>query len=294
MAVNEQETPAGIVFESHGDLYAVAVDGTRTVRLTHTLAQEDAPAVSADGRSIAFTTSANRGIWIMSIDGKMRKRLTIGHDDAPAWSPDGKTLFFERPFNSYFTPPHQKRRVFTGVCDAIFRIGTKGQHLRRLKTWGAANYDPAVSPDGSRIAFSATNACEGGTAVYGILVMNPSGQRTSDLARLPLNDLTFPSSDFQSPTWSPDGSRLAFHPWGGGIETANRDGTDRRRITPKQWNGSTSPSWSPDGTWIAFTAYPGNVGHVYVIHPDGTGFHRLRTTKASEGSPAWISRMPAG
>jgi TolB protein len=222
-------------------LYAVALDCTRTVRLTDTRAREDDPAVSPDGRSIAFTTST-RGIWVMGVDGKVRKRLTRGSDSTPAWSPDGKTVFFARG--------HQDR--YGATCEAIFRVGTTGRNERRFKTYGATNYDPAVSPDSSRIAFSASNACEGGTAVYAILVMDASGHRTNDLARLPGNSLTFPNSrDHQDPTWSPDGRRLAFHPWGSGIYTANRDGTNQRRVTAKRQNGS-APSWSPDGKWIAW------------------------------------------
>src|SRR4051812_19559900 len=63
--------PAGIVFERNGDLYAIAVDGSRTARLTNTPTDESTPAVSLDGRSIAFAA-----------------RFTTD----PAISPDGRRI----------------------------------------------------------------------------------------------------------------------------------------------------------------------------------------------------------
>ncbi len=58
-----------------------------------------------------------------------------------------------------------------------------------------------------------------------------------------------------SPSWSPDGTRLAFARTRGHIWTINVDGTDEQRITPDQnppgWYEWREPIWSPDGTEIA-------------------------------------------
>jgi hypothetical protein len=50
-----------IVFERNGDLYAVAVGGSQTVQLTKTRALELEPAISPDGRSIAYARRGPRG-----------------------------------------------------------------------------------------------------------------------------------------------------------------------------------------------------------------------------------------
>lgn len=74
------------------------------------------------------------------------------------------------------------------------------------------------------------------------------------------------------PTWSPDGSRIAFagiEP--SGIHVMNADGSDQIRLTTDGF----LPDWSPDGTKIAlqtevFTAsYP--VFGIDVMNADGTG-----------------------
>jgi len=152
-----------IVFERKGDLYAVAVDGSRTVQLTKTGTLELEPAVSPDGRSIAYTRPRGKygrpGFryepWTMRVDGKRRMRLTRGFDSDPAWSPDGDTIFFSRyvPLGRY------------GIdCRLIFRVGTDGRDVRRVtRLEGHAHFDAAVSPDGGRIAFTDENGCEGGT-----------------------------------------------------------------------------------------------------------------------------------
>ena len=60
------------------------------------------------------------------------------------------------------------------------------------------------------------------------------------------------------PSWSPDGSTIAFVLDGRDnefdIALMNADGTDRRRITADR-ETQFGPDWSPDGTRIAYTNY---------------------------------------
>lgn len=291
-----------IVFERNGDLYAVPVDGGRTVRLTKTPTLELEPAVSPDVRSIAYTRprGSRRSretwyipghgyeIWTMSLDGRRRTRLTRGDDFGSAWSPDGDTIFFSRyvPFRS-----------FGLQCISIFRVARDGRGVRRVtgvKGQWRLQYHAAVSPDGRRVAFTDESWCEGGTTGLALRVVDTSGRRTNDLSRLPGNGYG-DDADNQNPTWSPDGSRLAFNRFDkgkSGIHVANRDGSGLRRITPGRINVS-DPAWSPDGAWIAFVRTDGH-GDLYVIHPDGTGLRQLTRTNAREFTPAWMPQMPAG
>jgi Tol biopolymer transport system component len=286
-----------IVFGRAGDLYALAVNGSRTVRLTKTGARELQPAVSPDGRSIAY---ARRGyeLWTMSVDGKHRRRLTQGHDFSPAWSPDGDTIFFSRdlPLGKY------------GIeCASIFRVGTDGRDVRPVTRsvpseparWREAHshYDAAVSPDGRRIVFTDENGCEGGQTTFSLRVVDTSGRRTGDLSRLPGNAYSWVDPDHDDPTWSPDGSRIAFQRSLGSrsVYVANRDGSGLRRVTPR---GASDPAWSPDGAWIAYVSH----ADLYMVHPDGTGRRRLTRTPegeypalpGAEYSPAWLQQMPSG
>jgi Tol biopolymer transport system component len=66
--------------------------------------------------------------------------------------------------------------------------------------------------------------------------------------------LTNSSADETWPSWSPDGTKIAFE---GVIDDGNIyimnavDGSDQTRLTDSPGNDS-NPSWSPDGTKIAF------------------------------------------
>jgi len=108
-----------------------------------------------------------------------------------------------------------------------------------------------------------------------IRVIDPNGRLTGDLAALPGNDLVPTHWQWESPTWSPDGSRLAFHGsrYGKsrGVYVANRNGTGLRRLSPGE-----APAWSPDGRWIAFRSGYLRSGNwdLFLIHPDGTGCDR--------------------
>lgn len=89
------------------------------------------------------------------------------------------------------------------------------------------------------------------------------------------------------PTWSPDGSRIAFVSDSADtsvLYTIGADGTGLKRV-PNTPADVTAPEWSPDGSQIAFAASRGLERALYTIRPDGTN----RTTLATEskGNPSW-------
>ena len=69
-----------------------------------------------------------------------------------------------------------------------------------------------------------------------------------------------------SPSWSPDGTQIAFesHRDGNGeIYVMDADGNNLRRLTSHS-AGDRSPSWSPDGTQITFQSNRNGNGNIYV------------------------------
>lgn len=93
------------------------------------------------------------------------------------------------------------------------------------------------------------------------------------------------------PSWSPDGTRIAFSSNdfyttnSNGISTMNADGTGLTRLTEDK---DFCPTWSPDGTRIAFSrvADDWNRWEIHVMDADGTDLKRLATGDW-EVCPAW-------
>jgi Tol biopolymer transport system component len=90
------------------------------------------------------------------------------------------------------------------------------------------------------------------------------------------------------PSWSPDGSRIAFtsvrrH----GIWVMSADGTGLRRVTTSR-SIDFQPTWSPDGKRLAFARnVPGYHTDIFVVGVDGKGFRRLTANRGADFDPDW-------
>jgi TolB protein len=85
------------------------------------------------------------------------------------------------------------------------------------------------------------------------------------------------------PTFSPDGTKIAYYGWTDGIYVADADGSNPRKILS---DGNTGfLEWSHNGRWIAFSVRPGGQGNIAIdaIAPDGTG----RRPVVVGWSPSW-------
>lgn len=146
----------------------------------------------------------------------------------------------------------------------------------------AAEWDPAWSPDGRRLAFRGYYApyAEGDYALY---VVDANGCHLTRLTHH-VNGIT--------PAWSPTGRQIAFA--GGGIDVINANGTGLRRLTSdiarsgRTWYGDDEPSWSARNR-IAFARgrMGTSRGEIYVMNPDGSGVTPLTHGAPGFDQPSW-------
>ena len=214
-----------------GHIYLVDSSGFNLIRLV----AGSWPAWSPDERQIAFQREGY--IHVIDVDGANEIRLEKGA--FPAWSPDGTRLAFTNSEGMAVMNADGSsvttliRRDFAGGLDEAIGIGK-----------------PSWSPDGRRIAFE--HFGDGEMTPAQIYVMNADGSKPQ-LLTATSGGRRYAESD---PSWSPDGSNIAFWSYGYGIATVSASGGQPSSIYanfPTVAYG-TRPTFSPDGKALAFTA----------------------------------------
>ena len=225
----EAQVPPMLVFERGGDLYRMTIDGSETVRLTATKVKESDPAPSPDGLRIAYVRGSDE-LWTMDTQGTdhrrvvaaRSKRVRYASTGSPSWSPNGRFLYFER----------WSQR--SNICASILRVGANGAGLKPITPTDGqyeSYSDPAVAPDGRRIAVSYSYYCDPGW--YGRLrIIGTTGKPKAAFSKAPrLAGIKI------DPAWSPDGRQIVFVTWDfdeserQALYVVATDGSGLRRIT---------------------------------------------------------------
>jgi len=215
-------------------------------------AHVDSPAFSPDGQKVAYTEIAGGKARLM-VSGEPAGTADDVFPFPPAWLSANELLYtgngkiLVTTLGAGGTPLHGATPLpgatRTISFQAKFDISRPPYNHRRTDFDSAAPrqvkgiVNPALSPDGNRVAFEALNQ----------LWLMEIGSRPEQL--------THDNFYKQSPAWSPDGKQIAFcsdKAGTAGIYVLDLAARAERRITKIDDSAELAPVWSPDGTKIAF------------------------------------------
>lgn len=174
----------------------------------------------------------------------------------PAWGPGGEVLY------------------------TSYERGNPDLYLGRtpLSSRPGLNSGAAMRPGGGEVAVTLT--IDGQAEIY---VLNAS---SGDIVRR----CTDNRAEDVSPSWSPDGSQIAFvsdRSGGPQIFVMNADCSNQRRIT-FAGNYNTTPDWSPTGNLIAFTGRDSrNRFDIFTVDVSTGYINRLTQDQGNNEEPSW-------
>jgi len=226
------------------------------------------PALSPDGKMIVYVSDeqGQRDLFVSRVAGGGRIQLTNDQEKEsnPRFSPDGEHILFARE-------------------------GAGAPEIRVVPTLGgestqvAANaFDPAWSPDGTRIAFISRPPGQ----AYSLVTAAANGTDARVIMR---SDGTLPF--FSNPAWSPDRTTLVVTRSTGGIAAelwlVPLDGGAARRVSQDHAGVfSNEAVFTPDGRGLVHQSNRGGATNLWILFLDGNRLERLTTGPGPDLSPS--------
>ncbi|MBI4463728.1 MAG: Tol-Pal system beta propeller repeat protein TolB [Acidobacteria bacterium] len=159
----------------------------------------------------------------------------------------------------------------------IWMMDYDGANQERMTHLNTLSLTPAISVDGTQIAFTSYQEDNPAIVIFSLLTRKP----LSFINRRGLNT---------TPTWSPDGTKLAFTSSVTGdpeIYVADARGRDYKRLTVAR-GVDISPSWNPKtGAQIAFVSDRSGQPMIYMMDSDGANVTQLVSGGSQALDPAW-------
>ena len=261
-------------------LYLLSVETGERRRLTSPPVQSRgdlSPAISPDGRQLAFTRSSNsawRDIFLLSLSSDLApteepRQLTNLHRiiDTVAWTPNGQELFFSAAASLAGARFLLRIRTDPGVRATPRETGVEGVH-------------PAISPNGAQLAYSQQNIEQ--TSIWRLRPNDSRKDQPSQANRL----LSSTRRDFTADL-SPDGKHLVFSSARTGLTDvwmSNADGSEMQRLTSF---GASTPRWSPDGRRVVFESTADGQSEIYAFEVSSKKAQRLTFDPGADVRPSW-------
>jgi eukaryotic-like serine/threonine-protein kinase len=214
-------------------------------RLTEFAGMEELPAISPDGKTVAFTRDAGgfRQIWVRLLSGGVPLQVTRDATDhqSPRWAADSGSLV-------YYSPPTAE------AYGTIWQIPALGGTPRPLAhSLGGAD----LSHDGKRLAFFRFE-----NRLVELVASALDGGAPQVVSRLSTQ------YNYSNPRWSPDDTQIAFQRsqvFRSDVYAVPSQGGEPRPITSDDVMMSGF-GWLPDGSGIVYSSARGSTIIYLPIH----------------------------
>ena len=251
------------------EIWSMDYDGSNQHEITHYKSVSTMPAISPDGKTVAFTTYALGNPKIMLYSTETDKRLPFYNPvsaavETPEFTPDGRHLLFAESIDGWVQ-----------ICEA----DVTGGNMHRISHVRAIEVSPKVNPKNPTVVVFISG--RGGSEQ--MWRMNIDG---GDMERLTPGD-----GYVANPAWSPNGQFVAFA-WTKGYEPGNYNifvMDIARRVPVQLTHGSgrnENPWWAPDGVHLVFSSKRGRTTQLYTMLADGSHVQQL-TTQGDNIQPVW-------
>ncbi len=237
-------------------------------------------------------SEALTNICVIFVDGSNLTCLTDNDNPRviysdPKWSPDGTQILF-----SMIEEVGEAIGISEYWKSALYLMNGDGTGLEKLSpipqyegNINAENYlvdeKGDWSPDGKSIVFASNR--------HSFLGGNDLEIYLLDLITRQVTQLTDAAGESYHPTWSPDGTRIAFMSDRTGnweLYAMNADGSQVEQLTQNLFS-DRFPSWSPDGTKIIYHSdREGNID-LYILSLEDLSETRLTTEPATDVTARW-------
>ena len=234
------------------------------------------PRLSTVGSHLAFVATRGGHVDLVLVDLDDGHEVVVTTTPAPLaaraygggtfdWVPDGSAL------------------VYAAGDGGLWLQPASGGPPRRAVDGDAGRCAaPAVSPDGTRVAYVVDTR---DVAVASLLPDGPWPVRLSGHADFALD-----------PAWAPDGGSVAWHEWSvpamawdaSRIVVAPADGSALPEVAAGGEGRSVGqPRFSPDGARLGLVDDRSGFANVWAVEPDGTGAEPLLVGEDEHGGPSW-------